>query len=64
MANHDELSKYLSEGLAIRLDGIAISDVNLEHVNLILKEDDSYMKEFIDNGEGEICAVNFQKIRE
>ena len=64
MANHDELSYYLSRGLAIRVDGISISDVNLEHVNLILKEDDSYMKEFVGNEKGEIYAVNYQKIRE
>ncbi len=64
MANHDELSYYLSRGLAIHVDGISINDVNLEHVNLILKEDDSYMKEFVGNEKGEIYAVNYQKIRE
>ncbi|MFR9100871.1 MAG: hypothetical protein ACLVI9_15135 [Anaerostipes hadrus] len=29
MTSHDELSYYLSQGLAIRVDGITISDVNL-----------------------------------
>ena len=43
MTSHDELSYYLSQGLAIRVDGITISDANLEHLNLILNEDDSYM---------------------
>ena len=42
MTSHDELSYYLSQGLAIRVDGITISDANLEHLNLILNEDDSY----------------------
>ena len=36
MTSHDELSYYLSQGLAIRVDGITISDANLEHLNLIL----------------------------
>ena len=38
MTSHDELSYYLSQGLAIRVDGITISDANLEHLNLICKE--------------------------
>ena len=29
MTSHDELSYYLSQGLAIRVDGITISDANL-----------------------------------
>ena len=64
MTNHDELSYYLSLGLAVRVDGISVNKRNLEHVDLILKEDDSYMKEFIENREGEIFAVDYQKIRE
>ena len=64
MTNHDELSYYLSLGLAVRVDGITVNQRNLEHVDLILKEDDSYMKEFIENREGEIFAVDYQKIRE
>ncbi len=64
MTNHDELSYYLSLGLAVRVDGITVNKRNLEHVDLILKEHDSYMKEFIENREGEIFAVDFQKIRE
>lgn len=62
--NHDELSYYMSQGLAVRVDGITISNRNLEHVNLILKEDDSYMKEFIGDQRGEICAVDYRKIQE
>ena len=54
MTSHDELSYYLSQGLAIRVDGITISDANLEHLNLILNEDDSYMKEYVNDQEGEI----------
>ena len=53
MTNHDELSYYLSLGLAVRVDGVTINRRNLEHVDLILKEDDSYMKEFIENRKGE-----------
>ena len=64
MTNHDELSYYLSRGLAVRVDGVTINSRNLEHVDLILKEDDSYMKEFIENRKGEIFAVDYQKIRE
>ena len=64
MTNHDELSYYLSRGLAVRVDGVTINSRNLEHVDLILKEYDSYMKEFIENREGEIFAVDYQKIRE
>ena len=64
MTNHDELSYYLSRGLAVRVDGVTINSRNLEHVDLILKEDDSYMKEFIENREAEIFAGNNQKIRE
>ena len=64
MTNHDELSYYLSRGLAVRVDRVTINSRNLEHVDLILKEDDSYMKEFIENREGEIFAVDYQKIRE
>ena len=64
MTNHDELSYYLSLGLAVRVDGITVNKRNLEHVDLILKEDDSYMKEFIENREGEIFADDYQKIRE
>ena len=64
MTNHDELSYYLSLGLAVRVDGITVNKRNLEHVDLILKENDSYMKEFIENREGEIFAVDYQKIRE
>ena len=64
MTNHDELSYYLSRVLAVRVDGVTINSCNLEHVDLILKEDDSYMKEFIENREGEIFAVDYQKIRE
>ena len=64
MTNHDELSYYLSRGLAVRVDGVTINSRNLEHVDLILNEDDSYMKEFIENREGEIFAVDYQKIRE
>lgn len=64
MTNHDELSYYLSLGLAVRVDGITVNKRNLEHVDLILKEDDSYMKEFIENRGGEIFAVDYQKIRE
>lgn len=51
-------------GLAVRVDGITVDNRNLEHINLILKEDDSYMKEFVGNKKGEISAVNFQKIKE
>ena len=58
MTSHDELSYYLSQGLAIRVDGITISDVNLEHINLILNEDDSYMKEYVNDQEGEIYDNN------
>ena len=43
MTNHDELSYYLSLGLAVRVDGVTINRRNLEHVDLILKEDDSYI---------------------
>lgn len=64
MTSHDELSYYLSQGLAIRVDGITISDVNLEHINLILNEDDSYMKEYAVDQKGEICAINYQTIKE
>ena len=64
MTNHDELSYYLSLGLAVRVDGVTINRRILEHVDLILKEDDSYMKEFIENRKGEIFAVDYQKIRE
>ena len=64
MTNHDDLSYYLSLGLAVRGDGVTINRRNLEHVDLILKEDDSYMKEFIENRKGEIFAVDYQKIRE
>ena len=64
MTTHDDLSYYLSRGLAVRVDGVTINSRNLEHVDLILKEDDSYMKEFIENREGEIFAVDYQKIRE
>ena len=61
MTSHDELSYYLSQGLAIRVDGITISDANLEHLNLILNEDDSYMKEYVNDQEGEIYAIEYQK---
>ena len=61
MTSHDELSYYLSQGLAIRVDGITISDANL---NLILNEDDSYMKEYVNDQEGEIYAIEYQKIKE
>ena len=54
MTSHDELSYYLSQGLAIRVDGITISDANLEHLNLILNEDDSYMKEYVNDQEGDL----------
>ena len=64
MANHDELSHYLSMGLAVHVDGVTVDNRNLEHINLILKEDDSYMKEFVGNTKGEISAVHFQTIRE
>ena len=64
MTCHDELSYYLWQGLAIRVDGITISDVNLEHINLILNEDDSYMKEYVNDQEGEIYAIEYQKIKE
>lgn len=64
MTSHDELSYYLSQGLAIRVDGITISDVNLEHINLILNEDDSYMKEYAVDQKGEIYAINYQTIKE
>lgn len=64
MTNHEELSYYLSQGLAIHVDGITVGNDNLEHVTLVLNEDDSYMKEFIQNQEGEICAINYQRIRE
>ena len=60
----DELSYYLSQGLAIRVYGITISDANLEHLNLILNEDDSYMKEYVNDQEGEIYAIEYQKIKE
>lgn len=63
MTNHDELSYYLSRGLAVRVDGVTINSRNLEHVDLILKEDDSYMKEFIENREGRFCR-GLSKIRE
>lgn len=53
MTSHDELSYYLSQGLAIRVDGITISDANLEHLNLILNDQ-----------EGEIYAIEYQKIKE
>lgn len=49
---------------AIRVDGITISDANLEHLNLILNEDDSYMKEYVNDQEGEIYAIEYQKIKE
>ena len=64
MTSHDELSYYLSQGLAIRVDGITISDANLEHLNLILNEDDSYMKEYVNDQEGEIYAIEYQKIKD
>ena len=64
MTSHDELSYYLSQGLSIRVDGITISDANLEHLNLILNEDDSYMKEYVNDQEGEIYAIEYQKIKE
>ena len=48
----------------IRVDGITISDANLEHLNLILNEDDSYMKEYVNDQEGEIYAIEYQKIKE
>ncbi len=50
MTNHDELSYYLSQGLAVHVDGITVGNDNLEHVTLVLNEDDSYMKEFIKPG--------------
>lgn len=28
----------------------------------MLREDDSYMKDFIDDEKGEICAVYYQKV--
>ena len=37
---------------------------NLEHLNLILNEDDSYMKEYVNDQEGEIYAIEYQKIKE
>jgi hypothetical protein len=46
------------------VDGITISDANLEHLNLILNEDDSYMKEYVNDQEGEIYAIEYQKIKE
>lgn len=66
MKSHDELSYYLSQGLAIQVNGITISDsdVNLEHINLILNEDDSYMKEYINDQKGDIYAIDFQRIKE
>ena len=45
-------------------NGITISDANLEHLNLILNEDDSYMKEYVNDQEGEIYAIEYQKIKE
>lgn len=32
MTSHDELSYYLSQGLAIRVDGITISEIGRAHV--------------------------------
>ena len=64
MTSHDELSYYLSQGLAIRVEGITISDAALEHLNLILNEDDSYMKEYVNDQEGDIYAIDYQKIKE
>ena len=46
------------------LGSITISDANLEHLNLILNEDDSYMKEYVNDQEGEIYAIEYQKIKE
>ena len=64
MTSHDELSYYLSQGLAIREDGNSISDEKQEHLNLILDEDESYMKEYVNDQEGEIYAIEYQKIKE
>ena len=64
MTSHDELSYYLSQGLAIRVAVITISDANLEHLTLILNEDDSYMNAYVNEQEGEIYAIEYQKIKE
>lgn len=62
MGHRSDLLNYLELGLAVQVDGIPVDNSNQEQMDLMLEEDDSYMKDFIDDEKGEICAVYYQKV--
>lgn len=62
MGHRSDLLDYLELGLAVQVDGIPVDNSNQEQMDLMLEEADSYMKDFIDDVKGEICAVYYQKV--
>ncbi len=58
MGHRSDLLDYLELGLAVQVDGIPVDNSNQEQMDLMLEEDDSYMKDFIDDEKrGDLCRL-------
>ena len=41
-----------------------LNEENLLQMNRLVREEDCYMKDFIENAKGEICKVHYTKVTE
>lgn len=56
------LAEYYESGVEIQVEDIAVTEENLIQLDQLVRETDCYMKDFIENGEGEVCQINYTKI--
>ena len=57
----EELSKYERCGIPMKIDGVAASPLQITTAHMV-KEDSSYMRDYVLNEEGRVKELCFDKI--
>lgn len=59
-----QLTDLYESGLQIQVEDTMVNEENLLQMNRLVREEDCYMKDFIENAKGEICKVYYTKVTE
>lgn len=56
------LEDYYESGLEILVEDTRVDESNLSDFSQMVREDSCYMKDFMENAEGEVCGVHYIKV--
>jgi Zn/Cd-binding protein ZinT len=58
----EQLRDFYRSGLQVQVEDVTVNEQNLQEMDQLVREDDCYMKDFVEDSKGEIYRVHYIKV--